>query len=138
MDGLCKVGFCSLKTGMTANVEWIKLEYGDKATPFTPRPYAEELMLCQRYYRRVYKTPIIGSSSTSTTYMLPLQFSPPMIEGYTVTLKEVFNSSGTSQSGVTLSSCTGGAYNTQSLQLSKTIGQYGFATLVFDSEIYNV
>lgn len=138
MDGLCKVGFCSLKTGMTSNVEWVKLEYGDKATPFTPRPYAEELMLCQRYHRRVYKTPIIGSSSTSTTYMLPLQFSPPMIEGYTVTLKEVFNSSGTSQSGITLSSCTGGAYNTQSLQLSKTIGQYGFATLVFDSEIYNV
>ena len=61
-----------------------------------------------------------------------------MIEGYTVTLKEVLNSSETVQSGVTLSKCTGGAYNTRTLQLSKTIGQYGFATLVFDSEIYEV
>ena len=138
MDGLCKVGFCSLKTGMKSDVEWVKLEYGNRATPFIPRQYAEELMLCQRYHRRVYKTPIIGSSSTSTTYMLPLQFNPPMMDGYTVTLKEVFNSSGASQSGITLSSCAGGIYNTQSLQLSKTIGQFGFVTLVFDAEIYNV
>lgn len=137
MSGLCKVGFCSLKTGMKADIEWIKLEYGT-ATPFVPRPYAQELMLCQRYYRRVYMTPIIGSSSTATTYLLPLQFSPPMIEGYKVTLKEVLNSSEAVQSGVTLSKCTGGAYNTRYLQLSKTIGQYGYATLVFDSELYEI
>lgn len=30
--------------------EWIKLEVGDKATPFVPRPYGEELQLCKRYY----------------------------------------------------------------------------------------
>lgn len=29
---------------------WVKLELGDKATPFSPRPYAEELAMCQRYY----------------------------------------------------------------------------------------
>lgn len=31
-------------------VEWIKLELGSVATPFIPRPYGEELALCQRYY----------------------------------------------------------------------------------------
>lgn len=31
-------------------IEYIKLELGDKATPFVPRLYAEELALCKRYY----------------------------------------------------------------------------------------
>lgn len=34
----------------TIDIEWVKLELGDKATPFVPRPYGEELALCQRYY----------------------------------------------------------------------------------------
>lgn len=29
-------------------IEYVKLEYGEIATPFVPRPYAEELMLCMR------------------------------------------------------------------------------------------
>lgn len=38
------------------HVEWIKIEYRDIATPFVPRPCAEELMLCQRdsmYYEEI-------------------------------------------------------------------------------------
>lgn len=35
------------------NVEWIKLEIGDKATPFIPRSYGEERAICQRYYEEV-------------------------------------------------------------------------------------
>ena len=31
-------------------IKYIKLEIGDKATPFIPRSYGEELALCQRYY----------------------------------------------------------------------------------------
>ena len=37
-------------TNGTLDIEWVKLELGDVSTPFTPRPYAEELALCQRYY----------------------------------------------------------------------------------------
>lgn len=33
-------------------VEWAKLELGSVATPFVPRPYAEELALCRRFYQR--------------------------------------------------------------------------------------
>lgn len=32
------------------DVEWVKSEIGNKVTPFIPRPYGEELALCQRYY----------------------------------------------------------------------------------------
>ena len=33
-------------------IEWVKLEIGDHPTQFVPRPYGEELALCQRYYER--------------------------------------------------------------------------------------
>lgn len=32
-------------------IDYIKLEIGSIATPYSPRPYAEELALCQRYYQ---------------------------------------------------------------------------------------
>lgn len=38
------------------HVEWVKIECGEIATPFVPRPWAEELMLCQRdsmYYEEI-------------------------------------------------------------------------------------
>ena len=37
--------------GGNIEIEWIKLEQGSIATPFAPRLYAEEFMLCRRYYR---------------------------------------------------------------------------------------
>lgn len=39
-----------------------KLEIGEISTPFSPRPYAEELALCQRYYQAIkYKSGTYGS-----------------------------------------------------------------------------
>lgn len=35
------------------NIKWIKLELGEIATPLSPRPYGEELALCQRYYQKL-------------------------------------------------------------------------------------
>ena len=35
--------------GASVELEYIKLEYGTVATPLIPRPYAYELLLCQRY-----------------------------------------------------------------------------------------
>ena len=32
-------------------VEWVKVEFGEHATPFVPRNYGEELLLSQRYYQ---------------------------------------------------------------------------------------
>ena len=42
---------------ITAN--WVKLELGELATPSVPRPYADELMLCQRYYQLYENMPIL-------------------------------------------------------------------------------
>lgn len=46
-------------------IEWFKLEIGDKPTAFYPRLYAEELVLCKRYYERnewcSLICPVIGS-----------------------------------------------------------------------------
>ncbi|WP_277668746.1 hypothetical protein [Caproiciproducens galactitolivorans] len=33
-------------------LNWAKLELGGTATAFSPRPYAEELLLCQRFFER--------------------------------------------------------------------------------------
>ena len=38
------------ESDLSVIVEWVKLEIGSTATTFIPRPYAEELSLCQRYY----------------------------------------------------------------------------------------
>lgn len=40
-----------IKPNGVTTIEWVKLEKGTIATPFVPRLYAEELMLCQRYYQ---------------------------------------------------------------------------------------
>ena len=39
-----------VKDGSVATIVWAKLELGAVATPFIPRPYGEELALCQRFY----------------------------------------------------------------------------------------
>ena len=45
-----------LKSGTSISIEWVKFEVGSYATPYSPRPYAEELLLCQRYFR-TYSSP---------------------------------------------------------------------------------
>lgn len=42
----------------TRTINWVKAELGSIPTPFSPRPYAEELQLCQRYY-----LPVVTGSS---------------------------------------------------------------------------
>lgn len=47
-----KFGFTiDVRSGANATIKWCKLEIGSVATAFSPRPYAEELALCQRYYQ---------------------------------------------------------------------------------------
>lgn len=52
--------------GKTLDINWVKLEAGSVATPFVPRPYAEELALCQRYYEKSYDVTV--SPATDTGY----------------------------------------------------------------------
>lgn len=58
-------------TGATnANVEWVKLEIGSVATEFTPKPYAEELSMCQRYYINAH-IQSLSYATYSTTVAYP-------------------------------------------------------------------
>lgn len=59
-------------------IEWAKVEYGEIATPFRPRLYAEELQLCKRYYQVIANDLSIEyygagycNSTTSAIVILP-------------------------------------------------------------------
>jgi len=55
----------------TIDLEWAKLEVGSVATPFSPRPYAEELAMCQRYYEIIpYQVPLSIESLISTSGLM--------------------------------------------------------------------
>lgn len=58
----------------------IKLEAGGQATPFVPRPYAEEMALCQRYYQtHVLSLPPIKENTNAALYAMPrFNFPTPM------------------------------------------------------------
>lgn len=91
-DNKFKIGFQFLgcPKGETVDIEYIKLELGLVATPFVPRPYGEELDLCQRYYfrNRWLSTRISGMGSNIITtvsfyYPTTMRIAPtvrPLVE----------------------------------------------------------
>lgn len=71
---LIQFNLCNVRASDASNnvyIYWSKLEYGEVATPFVPRLYAEELMLCSRYYTVLDKVIFIPLSSTATFYYIP-------------------------------------------------------------------
>lgn len=52
----------------TVTLEYAKVEIGSVATPFSPRPYAEELALCQRYYQTALYEFTFFAQTTSAGY----------------------------------------------------------------------
>lgn len=58
----------------------IKLEAGGQATPFVPRPYAQELAMCQRYYQtHELSLPPIKENTNAALYATPrFNFPTPM------------------------------------------------------------
>ena len=52
----------------TFEIEYMKLEIGSVATPYSPRPYAEELAMCQRYYQTGRINLSTFSNNTTTLY----------------------------------------------------------------------
>lgn len=67
--------------GRSLEIEWIKLEQGKIATPFVPRLYAEELMLCKRYFQSYHDeddTCIILTQNYTTTTATNGRFNLPV------------------------------------------------------------
>ena len=102
IDGEGKFNDCGiyLTAGTTIKLEYIKLEQGSIATPFVPRPYAEELALCKRYYQ--LHNQVMFAKSTSDTYFWGSNLSvemrvDPTLEKYmlyTSSAKDVTSSFG--------------------------------------------
>lgn len=63
-------------SGLSVTFEWLKLELGEIATPFVPRPYGEELALCQRYYYE-YDNDCAYDGATNATTTIYFKLSLP-------------------------------------------------------------
>ena len=71
------------------SISWMKLEPGSIATPLVPRPYGEELALCQRYCQKIECLGICNNFESGTWYMIGVPFTTsmrinPTIESYSV------------------------------------------------------
>lgn len=67
--------------GQSITYYWAKLEIGSVATAFSPRPYAEELALCQRYYQKYSPTnsySLIGTGIVFSTRVIAIGVSLPV------------------------------------------------------------
>lgn len=71
----------------TSTVNWTKLEAGNVSTPFSPRPYREELDLCRWYYRELNGGETISSgyiNVAGTLAYIPIMFSMRVLPTFTV------------------------------------------------------
>lgn len=68
--------FFRMNTNNSFEIEWIKLEQGMTVTPFVPRLYDEELIICRRYFRR-YKNQMLFPQFYSNQYY-GMRFDIPM------------------------------------------------------------
>lgn len=66
----------NLSPEATTTLTYLKLEVGTSPTIFTPRPYAEELALCQRYYQKfglvIEKVSYCSSKNSLYNFTLPI------------------------------------------------------------------
>lgn len=70
-------------------IDYIKLEFGKVATPNIPRPYAEELAMCQRYYQTINTVSSLLYARTDTQLRAMLNFKVKMRTKPTVTQQNV-------------------------------------------------
>lgn len=71
------------------NIKNAKLELGTVATPFVPRPYTEELALCQRYYQIIKNGiayPLAFWFNSNLDFLIPL--STPMRKKPTISIPD--------------------------------------------------
>ena len=61
-----------MKAGEEITILWVKLEQGRTATSFCPRPYAEEVILCKRFYQTVnlyWRPGVVNSAGTIISFI---------------------------------------------------------------------
>lgn len=119
----------------SAVLNWVKLEQGSVATPFIPRSYGEELELCQRYHQRLNLVPVYTTHSAGN-YYYGVKFIVNMRGIPTVTLIDAKDNSSNIVSDVSIVSTNSTTYQMSNVQLNKSLGQYGYLSIIADAEIY--
>lgn len=129
----------------------VKLEVGDSATAFSPRAYAEEVALCQRYFQRVnlYYVPGVSNNSGATaTFTYPARLRDMVNSTMTATININTKELRTTDSDavtttITLNSatCLGGlivlTFNSSAnLGARKTVWSVGNFEIFADAEVY--
>jgi hypothetical protein len=66
-DGSANVVVEFTASGGTKTLSNVQLELGSYATSFELRPFQQELAMCQRFFQRIYYTPLKGVGNGSTT-----------------------------------------------------------------------
>lgn len=141
-----------VNAGTTLEIEYAKLEFATSATAFEPRPYAEELAKCQRYYQsqstnNQYTMFCLSqvSSSNVNTSRANLKLNCIMRTSPTVNCVATFTASGNNFNGTATFKEIASFYQSNivldfNLSNSGTsfniIRLYGSFTIEFDAEIY--
>ena len=114
-------------TAINKLVKWAKLEVGTTPTQFSPRSYAEELALCQRYCLKLqsktnYGTICFAVEQTASAYSLFINHSmrvSPSIVSYGGTFNPQYNTSGVT--AVTIKDITTNQFSTDYIVLIMNI-----------------
>lgn len=124
-------------TNTSVELEWVKLEAGHTATPFVPRLYAEELMLCRRYFCVIAPSGMIISRQRFdgyTSYFAGFPYPTVMRIGPNVTYE-----SKTSDSSEVLTGKLGLTHDEFCAKYFSLAGDYDDVELTYmalDAEIY--
>ncbi|WP_069997809.1 hypothetical protein [Cellulosilyticum sp. I15G10I2] len=130
-------------------IEWVKLEPGEYATPFIPRTYAEELAMCKWYYRTFptyarQRTKLILANQLLFYYTFPEMRVSPTVSNYNIGLRVTPVNSNTEITGFTFALESGSNKDAVIIYANKTahgmtdavLSYNGVAITTLDAEIY--
>lgn len=131
--------------GYSITVLNAKLEIGEVRTPFVPRPYAEELLLCQRYYQRLSKPGVIftvfGRTTSTVNITTVIHHYVPLRTNPTITLDSItWRGNGATGTATTFSSQSNDHRQTRFVVNASVQNNMVYAlditNLALDAEIY--
>lgn len=74
-----------VNVSQSITVDWIKMEFGNFATPYVPKGYGAELAECQRYFKRVGNRGFRGWATNETNVVCCLTLATQMRVNPTIT-----------------------------------------------------
>lgn len=140
------VKFQGVPEAFSFTLKYVKLEVGSVATPCSPRPYAEELAMCQRYYQVFENTTNLSAHTDGTEYAvvnlntIAKMRGNPTIETSTANGLVIVNGGAFPSGGISFNSYVGNNLEFKVTMIDKV--KFGFAIFStggkfsLDAEIY--